>query len=431
MSYYYISSPIVLVLKGVLVAAVLSGSAQALSLKETVLHVLETNPEIRAAFHEHEARKHELKQARSAYLPTLSIDAGVGQEMRRSPSTGNTSIDLTREELGLHASQTVFDGFATRAEVKRQQSRLKSASHNLEAVSGKLALRTISVYLDVMRYAELLDLVRVTLWEHQNIYDQMKLRYETGVGSKADFDQISARLALANANMIVAQNNYDDTQVAFHRLTGMYPLLDSFSRPSVFNPLPESKSTALKHALENHPTLQAASADVSAAQQQYKASTSVSMPKISLEADRRWDKNIGGIEGNDDDFIIALRLRYELFSGGANKARRLQTASLLNLSKDIRNNSRRQIVENLNLAWNAYEAQSMQLIYLKQHVDSAVDTREAYKKQFGIGRRTLLDLLNTENEVIESKKTLINAEFDQVYTHYRVLNAMGVLIRSL
>jgi len=405
--------------------------AAALTLKETVLHTLDSNPEVLAAKNELESRRFEVKQARSGYLPTVSVDAGIGEERRKSPATGNETVDLTRRELGVNASQLLFDGFATSSEVKRQKARVESAEFQLLATSGDLALRTSQVYLDVLRHAELLDLARAALWEHRNIHDQMKLRYETGVGSKADFDQIESRLALANANMIVAQNNFADTQSNFHRLTGMYPTLESLSRPALSNNLPANKDMGLEKALAEHPVLKSASADLQSARQQYKAATSAYYPRISLEAQRRWDSDIGGIEGDDDDTIVALRLRYDLFRGGANKALKKQTAKLSEQAKDIRNNSRRQIIESYNLSWNAFEANTSQLVFLQKYVKSATDTKEAYRKQFNIGKRTLLDLLNTENELVDSKRALINAQYDQIYSHYRILNSMGVLVESI
>ncbi len=402
-----------------------------MTLQEAVEHTLQTNPEVRAAVHELQARGHEVRQARAAYLPSVDVDAGYGQEVRNAPATGNEDVDLQRRELGLSAEQMLFDGFAATTEVNRQKARVESAQFELAALSEELALRTARVYLAVLRHAELLDLARQTLWEHQNIHDQMQLRLKTGTGSKADFDQIEARLALANANMIVAQNNFADAQSAFHRVTGLYPTLESMSVPASLATLPESRQLALDQALVQHPVLLGAKADTEAARQQYKAAASNYYPRITLEADKRWDDNIGGIEGNDEDLIVAVRLRYNLFSGGADRARRKQTAALVEESKDVRNNSRRQIIESLNLSWNAYDALNAQYAFLQKHVSAAEATKEAYREQFNIGRRTLLDLLNTENEVTESRKALINANIDRILAHYRILSAMGTLVESL
>lgn len=405
--------------------------AQGFSLSETVDQTLRTNPEMLSVTHELQSRRHEVSQARAAYLPKVNLTAGIGEETRKSEQqTGNEEVDFDREELSLQIEQLVFDGFGSIAEVSRQKSRVDSLAYLAKTRAQDIALRTSEVYLNVLRHTELLDLARKTLWEHQNIYDQMKLRSSTGVGSKADLDQIAARLALANANMVVAQNNLADSQANFFRVTGFYPNLENMEKPDAATGLPASLEAAVAAAEKNHPTLHSASADFSAAKAQHKAAGSNYWPTLTLEAEKRWDDNVG-VEGEDEDFVVALRLRYNIFNGGADRARRKQTAQLILQSKDIRNNARRQIVESMNLSWNSYSALNAQMTFLLSHVKAAVATKAAYTKQFNIGRRTLLDLLNTETEVVESKRALINAQYDQLYSHYRIFNASGALLTAL
>jgi adhesin transport system outer membrane protein len=405
--------------------------ANGLSLQDAIEATLSTNPEILAAQNEFESRRYEVKQARATYLPKLSVSAGIGEESRQAPATNDERVDLSRKELGLSASQMLFDGFAGSSEIGRQKARLSSAEYAIKSVAERLALRTTEVYLNVLRHNALLDLARATLWEHQNIFDQMEVRHKTGVGSKADLDQISARLALANANMAVAQNNLLDSQTSFHRVTGYYPDVELMSRPVINVSLPASRELAIAEAQTLHPTLLSASADVKAAKKQYKAAGSRYWPEIRIEIDKRWDENVSAIEGKDEDLVVALRMNYTLFNGGANKARRKQTAYLMEESKDVRNNTRRQVDESLNLSWNAFDALQNQMRFLKQHYKAAASTKAAYAKQFNIGRRTLLDLLNTENEVVESKRSLINAEIDTLYAQYRIFAAMGKIASAI
>ena len=402
-----------------------------LSLSDAVNQTLRSDPRLLAISNERKAVEFELRQAKAAFLPNVSVDAGAGYENRTAPITNDESVELRRRELGLQASQLIFDGFAASSEVSRQQSRLESIQYEERAETERIALQAIQVYLDLLRHAEILELTRATLWEHKNIFDQMKLRSQNGVGSKADLAQISARLALANANTLVAQANLTDAQTNFYRVVGVYPNLESMSRPEIFGDLPADRDAVIEQAINEHPVLLGASADVSAASAQRKAARSRFMPRVTLEADKRWDDNIGGIEGEDDDLIIALRLRYDLYAGGANKARVKQSAHLFEAAKDVRNDSRRQVVENVGLAWNAHEALSLQIPYLKQHVESAKTTKAAYVKQFNIGRRTLLDLLNSETEVVEAKRALVNADYDSLYARSRIFNSMGALVKNL
>lgn len=404
---------------------------QALSLEEAVRQTLESHPEVLAARHELDARKAEVNLAKAGYLPRIDATGGVGYEETRKPSTLDETVSLNRNELSLQARQLVFDGFATSEEVNRQRARVDSASYQALASTDSVTLRTTEVYLNLLRQVDLLQLAKDSLKEHQNIYDQMVLRNRSGVGSKADLDQISARLALANSNLVVAENNLLDARTNFYRVVGFLPDTKTMGMPNQVVQLPANMEAAVGEASERHPTLLAAVADVNAAEAQYQASGSNYWPTVQLEADKRIDNNIGGVEGRDEDLVVALRLRYNLFNGGADKARRSQTAYLLEEAREVRNNTHRQVVESMRLSWSNYEAVNSQLRYLQEHVRAATSTKKAYQQQFNIGRRTLLDLLNTENELVDSKRSLIGANYDRLFAQYRILNAKGDLTAYL
>ncbi|WP_370462629.1 TolC family outer membrane protein [Pseudomaricurvus sp. HS19] len=411
----------------------LAGVSQSygLTLQEAVDTTLQTNPEVLATRNEYLSRSAEVKQAKSDYLPTVELGAGLGRQSLESPGTGGDEVTLTRQEASISARQLLFDGFATSSEIERQSARSDSAAFKVQEAEENTSLRVAEAYLNLMRYNELLTLARETLYEHQNIHDQMVLRNKSGVGSKADLDQISARLALAYSNTIAAQSNLLDARTNFYRVTGLSPNLDELSMPGSPSALPSSLAAAEELALKQHPTLQSATADVESAEAQYRASESNYWPRLQLEADKRWDENIDGVEGDRDDLIVAVRLTYNLYNGGGDKARRSQTAHLAEQSRDVRNNTHRQVVESLRLSWSAYQTITEQMKYLQMHVESALNTKASYNKQFDIGRRTLLDLLNTENEVVDAKRALVNARFDHLFSQYRIFNSMGRLLQEL
>jgi adhesin transport system outer membrane protein len=83
------------------------------------------------------------------------------------------------------------------------------------------------------------------------------------------------------------------------------------------------------------------------------------------------------------------------------------------------------------LSWNALQTVNNQMGFFKQHVESSELSRDAYQQQFSLGQRTLLDLLDSENEVFVARTSYVNAQYDQLYAMYRILNSMGVLMESL
>ena len=129
----------------------------------------------------------------------------------------------------------------------------------------------------------------------------------------------------------------------------------------------------------------------------------------------------------NEDALAMLRLRYNLFNGGKDLARRKETAQLINQAKDIRDNTYRQVVESMRLSWVAYQTINSQLNFFKAHQDASIKTNTAYQKQFNIGQRTLLDLLDSANEMFVAKSAYTNAQYDEIFAQYRILTSKGAL----
>ncbi|MCG3880508.1 TolC family protein, partial [Psychrobacter sp. Ps6] len=117
--------------------------------------------------------------------------------------------------------------------------------------------------------------------------------------------------------------------------------------------------------------------------------------------------------------------------GGSDAAKSRQAAYQLNKSKDIRDRALRMLKEGTKLSWSAMELANSQTKYLQEHVDASARTVIAYEKQFKIGQRSLLDVLNTENELFESRKAYLNAHYDGIFAKYRVLNATGTILNEM
>jgi adhesin transport system outer membrane protein len=289
---------------GVLVASL---PAHALTLQDAIKDMLANNPDVQVARQEMLAREHEIRGAKAGYLPTLDAEVGIGREWTRSPTTGDASRTLTREEAALRLRQTVYDGGATGSEVDRQRARYKSALFAAIDTQENAALRASQAYVNVLRHAELLALLKQSLDEHQTIFDQTSLREERGVGSQADVDQISVRLSLATSNFIAGKNNFLDALSQFQGLVGYIPDATQMKAPAALV-LPSSLDESLNVAFSKHPTIKSATADVEAAEAQYEASKSKYHPKVTLEGDRTSNEDIDGLPGRNEDWVIALRL---------------------------------------------------------------------------------------------------------------------------
>lgn len=401
---------------------------------DVVREALSTNPDVSEARNRWRASREEIREARGALLPSVDLTAGIGYENTDSPSTRAGSrgdVDLTRRELGLTVRQLLFDGWGTRSEVERQRARADSAATRLLSVGESTAMRVVEAYVDLLRHRELYTISEESLGIHRRIEDQIRLRSEAGVGRRADYDQVKSRVALAEVNLLAAEVNLQDAHTTYQRAVGSMPPGDLAPVDPPVDVLPASLQQALEIAQDNNPVLQIAAADLRAAYAQHEAARQFDYPRVDLELAGNMNDNIGGTEGQVEDLSAMVRMRYNLFRGGSDDARKRATAHNINEAGDVRDRSIRQLEEATRLAWSAYQATAAQLPLLQSQVESARATRDAYEKQFNIGQRTLLDLLNSENEVLQARQSVVNTRADNHLAQYRLLEAMGSLLDHL
>ena len=403
-------------------------------LQQVVSEAVLSNPEVKQVVNARNAVFEEVKQAKSGFYPKVDVAAGVGYEWTKNTSTANVGdgdVELRRREASLSLRQMLFDGFLTDSEVDRQSARLESRNHGLREIAEAKALEATRVYIEVLKRQELLNQANETLYNHVKVYDQIRRRSESGLDTLASIQQAEGRLALAEVNVLSAENNLLDAKATYQRVTGTQPPEVLEAPVLTLDSLPENSDMAVQRALANHPTLKLAESDVMAANAQYDAAKSLMYPKLNFEVDRTWNNNIDGVEGDNEDLTAMFRVRYNLYNGGADKARIRQTHHQINEAKDIQANAQRQAVEGVELSWNAYDILGRQLKHLEQHTISSEETRNSYLKQFNIGQRSLLDLLDTENEVFSSKNAYISAKYDYLIAQYRLLNGMGEMLDTM
>jgi len=398
------------------------------SLEQAVAEVLASNPKINAAYNEFKVSAYDYQGARSGYYPSVNLNAGIGYENTKTEIIDDK--ELTRRELGLSISQLLFDGFATSSEVDRGKSEAYSLQYKLYSDAENLALEVVDVYLGVRSNEQILELSQRNRDVHQKIFNDIEKRANAGIGSTADLSQISGRLSRADANLLAAQNNLIDAKTQFLRVVSELPkaLVDPVADSSM---LPGNLTTALSLATEKHPLLKSAQFDIQAADSEHDSNQSGYYPSVHLELGANLNENVDGIEGVNEDLTAMLRLRYNLYQGGRDHAKEMRGSYRISLAKETNRDVLRQVQEGTRLSWAAYEILGKQLSFLQQHVEQSYDTVNSYKKQFSLGKRTLLDLLNTENELFEARKTYVSAQYDEILAQYRILNSTGLLLDSL
>lgn len=413
-----------------LLSCMLGMAVQAITLPQAIQHAVRTNPDVLRALKECMASKEQWKGSYGNYFPSLDAHAGYGVERSDNASTrarGESHDTLARQELGLKARQMLFDGMATPNNVRRTRARADAFAWGVVAEANDVALRVAEAYLNVLRQQQLVELARENLQTHQRTAAMIERRSTSGISRETDAVQAKGRLAQASANLKAEEGHLKDAEIAFFRITGLN--VSQLHMPVIpEQALPSSQNHAVNMALDRHPRLRSAHIDIVERLAQYKHSRSNFYPHVYAEFELNRNRHIDGVRGRHDDALAMLRAHWNLFRGGADVARKRETAYLAQEAAEIRNRTFRQLMENTSLVWVAYLNNQRLLEDLHKHTEAALATIDAYNKQFQLGERTLLDLLNSQNEHFSSKRLYINTHYDCMLAKLRLLNSTGQLL---
>ncbi|AEF56422.1 TolC family outer membrane protein [Marinomonas posidonica] len=410
---------------------VLPANSYALTLEQATYTAIENSPTVMQAIAKYRESKENADLARrNGYYPSVDLAAGIGHETTYGDDDSSDDIGLTRRELSLSLNQPIFSGFATQNEVDRLNSEAEADRWSALISVENVALEVAQAYANILRFRELVNLAEINLDTHQRIYKQIKLKTDTGVGRQSDLSQITARLAKAHANHFAAVNNLRDAESNYNKVVGEMPPKDLIYPVPDRALLPEDLDSAINQALSKNPAIEGAYWDIVATENLQKVTDADKYPDINFVLERTWNNNIDGDEGPNEDLIAMIRLNYNIYSGGSLK-RKKQAAVQQNIqATEIRRSTIRDTELTVRLAWAAFEATTGQKKHIRQYVIATKESQVAYEKQFRLGRRTLLDVLDSENELFQARQDYVNADYDELFSEFRLFNAKGELMRA-
>jgi adhesin transport system outer membrane protein len=397
-------------------------------LREAAQQAVLTNPEVLARFHALEAARNERDAAFGGFLPRVDVTAGAGRDRYNDPvperrlSSHSTSVTLT---------QLLFDGFATANDVKRLDHASRVRLFELYDITENITLEVARAYLDVLRYRTLVAMAEENYVRHRSVFEQIQKKAAAGVGRRVDLEQAAGRLALSEANLLTDTANLHDVSARYQRLVGATPPKDMPAPATLNRDLPTSMDGALKRALERNPGLIAAIENVRSADRAARTRNAAYQPRVDLRLRSDRGNNLSGVEGDSSNTSAQVVLSWNLFNGLSDMARTRQFAEQLNVARDQRDNACRNLRQTLLIALNDTAKLTEQLTYFDQHQLSIEKARDAYRKQFDIGQRTLLDVLDTENELFSARRAYANAEYDREIAYARVQAGTGNLFSLL
>ncbi|OYT92423.1 MAG: channel protein TolC [Burkholderiales bacterium PBB3] len=404
-------------------------TASPTTLQTAVERAVLQNPEVKLRFHNLEAVKYERAAATGNWLPRIDLEAGVGPKQILTPSLASAQ-NYSSSRAQIQLSQMLFDGFATSSDISRLSHTQQTAYFDFLSVSNQTALEAARAYIDVVRFRQLVELAAANYTTHQEVHDRINQKVTAGVGRRVDLEQAAGRMALAESNWLTEVSNLHDVSARYQRLVGSVPA-ESLASLGAFDKLVPSAKDFMAQAVRKNPDFLGTVSQIRAYRADLALRKSAMYPTVQLRARQSYETNQSGINGDYRDSAIELVLNYNLFRGGSDTNRAKQYAAKLGSAFDLRDKTCRDVWQTGQIAYNDSVRLQSQIKLLSQHELATGKARQAYQQQFDIGQRSLLDLLDTENELYQARRALANAEFDLTLSQVRVLAATGSLLPSL
>jgi adhesin transport system outer membrane protein len=416
---------------GVAAAALLTVMpAYSQTLSDTVRTAVQSSPKVESMIYNRESVDAEMRRAKGLYLPQLDVRGAVGPEYTENILTQGTNGQHMRSELGAVLAEKIYDGGNTSGQVDNERGRSKSVAYRVRENAEDVGLDAVEAHLDVVRLRHVFQFAEDNVKAHQDLLARVQQRSAGGAGREADVAQAQSRLDLAIATRDETRGMLEDAEAHYLTTVGTPPAtLEEVPVPVAA--ISTDINTELAQLQAQNPGVKAKEADIEAAQGLVEQADSRFDPTVSVEVSGDKNRNVGGFPGRDNEARALLVLRWNLYAGGSDIANRQSAYAQVAEAKTDRLQALRDAEENLRQSQSAYNAAMKRVPSLQDSLSHTQQVRDAYSQQFQLGQRTLLDLLDAQNEVFQAQTRLATAQGQATYNAYRILAVEGMLLSSL
>jgi outer membrane protein, adhesin transport system len=437
--------PACLAIAGLCLAA-FPAKAEVFSINDALTHTIQTHPGVGEASANRRATESELRQTQSTLLPQVRVEASYGPEKFDqsrsfiSPSVQAPVVGAGPWRNGSQESvvirQLLFDGFASINDIWRQTARVNAAAYRVRERTELIALDAAEAYVDVVRYLRLITLAEQNVANHEKIFSNVNSRFSGGRAGEGDLEQARERVENARATLAEFRRSLDESRAKYRKVVGLEPANLRF--PGPLGAMPGSRDEALAVAVKFNPTILAAQADADAAKHAFRMTDGAFVPNFYLEGRASHFDNTypyvsapGLPSVTNEQYSGKVVMSWDIFRGGQDVWRRSEMAERYTENTMRHARLQRDALESIDKAWAARTVTVTRIAALTRQLTADKKTISAFQKEYELGQRSLIDLLNAENQYFNAAVSLTSARGVIVFADYQLLAAMGTLLEYL
>jgi outer membrane protein len=410
--------------------------AAADTLREALVKAYNTSPTLNAQRAAQRANDENVPIQRAAGLPSANATGGYTENFFGSGGADASLVTPPRQVTGqLQISVPIYSGGQVRNSVRAAETRVKAGFDTLRGSESDLFTAVVGAYMDVIRDEAIVSLNQQNVHVLEVNLQATQDRFQVGDLTRTDVAQSQARLAQARSQLQTAQSTLISSRENYVRVIGSPPA--DLQDPPALPGLPETPDSAVDVALKNNPSLLAAQKSADATRYDIAAAKGARMPKVSLTGGGNYYNYLGsygagtGVDpaliGPQSDFAgsAGVSLTLPLYQGGRPAAEVRQAQALRSQAIEQATDAERSVVANTRSAYAVWKS-SQEVIASSQTAVSADKlSLEGVRAENSVGNRTILDILNAEQELLNSQVTLVTAQHDAYVAGFALIAAMG------
>lgn len=409
--------------------------ASVVTVQEAVRLGVSSHPEYGIVVHNRKATEQEDRQAEALYYPSVDIFGDTGFEYTDDEGTRNNGSaddeeELYRYDLGVTLTQHIFDGGDTKYENVRQEKRVLSSTQRVIEAQELIGLAVVETYLEVIRDRKLLQIARQNVQDHLNTLRQIEDSAKAGRSTGADADQALARLAAARATAANFTQQLRTSEANYIRETGMRA--GELAVPLIpVHGLSSTVEEQVQTTLSASPTIAIFDADVEVADAEMNQAESPFYPDVELQLNARSGRDLGGVRGEDTSAAALMVMNWNLYRGGSDSARKREFFERKREALESYNDALRDVEQDVRSTWAGMLSAEQRAAEFRKQANHNALIVKSYMDQFQLDRRTLLDVLDAQNELFVSRSNAVNEEFDRLFNAHRLVALKGELLNAL
>lgn len=412
-----------LTLPAVMLAALfLARSAAAETLTEALAKAYGNNPQLLAARAQLRATDEGVPRALSGWRPTVTANGSAGPEWSESdPGDGE---QFWPRSVGVQVSQPLYTGDRTSSAVRQAESLVLAQRSVLTSAEQTVLLSAVTAYMNVVQSQAVLELNRNNEQLIARDLEATRTRFEVGELTKTDVAQAESRLAGATAARIQAEGQLASARAAYAAVIGDSP--GTLQTPVLPTGLPASQEETIVGS-DNTPNVIAAQYNERAARDGVDVAFSQLLPSLSIVGEAAQNDETVQPGLSRETATISLQLTVPLYQAGGPEADVRQSKQVVAQRRQELENERRTAIQGAIDAWQALTTARAQIKSFEAQVEATRVALEGVRLEAEVGARTVLDILDAEQEYLDAQVSLVGARRDEVVTNYQVLSAVGRL----